>query len=198
MCDALSSLHSHVPPHSWRDTEQIVHQAFGVPLRDVFAEFDREPLGSGSVAQVHRARLHGEAGYVAVKVRHPDVVMLMRTDFVILARLGEVLDLFPALQWLGVPESLRTFAHAVASQVRLDVEAANLARFRKNFRASPHIAASFPCPRPKLVSRAVLVESFEPGRSISACVEMLNVAQKQAEARAPPPLIRSFARFVSV
>lgn len=155
-----------------------------MPLRDVFSDFDREPLGSGSVAQVHRARLHGEADFVAVKVRHPDVVRSMRTDFVILARLGEFLDSFPSLQWLGVPESLRTFAHAVASQVRLDIEAANLARFRRNFRASPHISASFPCPRPKLVSRAVLVESFEPGRSISACVEVLHVAQRLARRQA--------------
>lgn len=184
MCSALSSLQSGVPPHSWRDTERIVSDALGVPLRDAFAEFIQEPLGSGSVAQVHRARLHGEKQFVAVKVRHPRVVERMRTDFAILAAVGALLDALPSLHWLGAHESLRQFAHAMSSQVRLDVEAANLARFCKNFRSSPHISATFPAPRPRLVSPAVIVESYEPGRSIMACVDLADAAAEAARMEA--------------
>ena len=59
--------------------------AFGAPLDAVFESFDRQPLGSGSIAQVYRARLRGDACDVAVKVRHPGVVQRMRTDFALLA-----------------------------------------------------------------------------------------------------------------
>ena len=59
--------------------------AYGAPLETVFSEFERTPLGSGSIAQVYRARLRGEDADVAVKVRHPGVVARMRTDFALLA-----------------------------------------------------------------------------------------------------------------
>ena len=62
--------------------------------------------------------------------------------------------------------------------MRLDVEAGNLARFRRNFRAAPHIYSSFPAPRPKLLTRAVLVESYEPGRTVNACVDLAVAAER--------------------
>ncbi len=84
-CTALAALHTHVPPHAWAATQRAVAAAFGAPLDAVFSEFEREPLGSGSIAQVYRARLTGEAADVAVKVRHPGVEQRMRTDFALLA-----------------------------------------------------------------------------------------------------------------
>jgi aarF domain-containing kinase len=74
-----------VPPHPWAATERQVAAAFGQPLAAVFESFDTQPLGSGSIAQVYRARLRGDTEDVAVKVRHPGVVQRMRTDFALLA-----------------------------------------------------------------------------------------------------------------
>jgi len=69
-----------------------VASAFGAPLAAVFEAFEREPLGSGSIAQVYRARLRGDTVDVAVKVRHPGVVQRMRTDFALLA--GTIFNAF--------------------------------------------------------------------------------------------------------
>ena len=45
-------------------------------LESVFREFDREPIGTASVGQVHRAVLHsGEI--VAVKLQYPDAKRLI-------------------------------------------------------------------------------------------------------------------------
>jgi aarF domain-containing kinase len=179
-CAALALLHAHVPPHPWPETRRAVAAAFGAPLETVFASFDPTPLGSGSIAQVYRARLAGDAADVAVKVRHPGVVARMRTDFALLAGLACALESVPALAWLGLVDSLAQFAHAVSAQVRLDVEGANLARLIRNFRGSPHVAAAFPVPRPAFVSESVLVESYEAGRPLDDAVAAARAAAAAA------------------
>ncbi|XP_027122972.2 uncharacterized protein [Coffea arabica] len=47
---------------------------------ELFDTFDANPLGSASIAQVHRARLWGDKNDVVVKVQHPGVQHLMMTD----------------------------------------------------------------------------------------------------------------------
>jgi aarF domain-containing kinase len=179
-CAALALLHAHVPPHAWPETRRAVAAAFGAPLEAVFSSFDPTPLGSGSIAQVYRARLAGDTADVAVKVRHPGVVSRMRTDFALLAGLAWALESVPALAWLGLVDSLAQFAHAVSAQVRLDVEGANLARLIRNFRGSPHVAAAFPAPRPAFVAESVLVESYEAGRPLDDAVAAARAAAAAA------------------
>uniref|UniRef100_A0A7S1MX87 ABC1 atypical kinase-like domain-containing protein n=2 Tax=Hemiselmis andersenii TaxID=464988 RepID=A0A7S1MX87_HEMAN len=85
-----------------------------------------------------------------------------------------MLHAVPALQWLGLKESLKQFEHTLGVQVRLDFEAANLELFNANFRACPHVTTMFPsvlsnCPTGRHhVSDDVLVESFEAGHSVSS------------------------------
>jgi len=201
LCEALSELHAHVPPHGWGDTAAAVQRCFGAPLHTLFSRFDAAPVGSGSIAQVHRAALRAwpAAGEVAVKVRHPRVEERMRTDFALLCALGRLCDASPALAWLRVGETLAQFGHAVGAQVSLRSEGANLARLRNNFRAAPHVAASFPQPLPHLlppaISDDVLVESFEPGRALDEAARearawaaaAAGARAAAAAARAPPP-----------
>ncbi|KAJ4974635.1 hypothetical protein NE237_007809 [Protea cynaroides] len=58
----------------------VLEKELGRTVAEVFERFDMEPLGSASIAQVHRARLRGTKRDVAVKVQHPGVQDLMMTD----------------------------------------------------------------------------------------------------------------------
>ncbi|KAF9594145.1 hypothetical protein IFM89_028399 [Coptis chinensis] len=58
----------------------VLERELGCSVGEVFERFDAEPLGSASIAQVHRARLKGAKGDVAVKVQHPGGQDLMMTD----------------------------------------------------------------------------------------------------------------------
>ena len=55
LCIALSRLHSNAPSHSWTHTRKCVESSLGLEdgtLEDVFWRFDKEPIASGSIAQV--------------------------------------------------------------------------------------------------------------------------------------------------
>ncbi|TRY91470.1 hypothetical protein DNTS_027215 [Danionella cerebrum] len=55
-CNRFSRLHVRVKPHSWSHTKLCLKRAFGEGWRRMF-EFDsKDPVGSGCVAQVYRAK----------------------------------------------------------------------------------------------------------------------------------------------
>ncbi|EOD33851.1 ABC1 family protein [Emiliania huxleyi CCMP1516] len=49
-------------------------------VEEVFSSFDREPLGTASVGQVHRAVLRDSGRVVAVKLQYPDAKRLILSD----------------------------------------------------------------------------------------------------------------------
>lgn len=55
-CAQFSKLHVRVTPHPWSHTEHVLQQAFGEDWGKVLCFEKREPVGSGCVAQVYKAR----------------------------------------------------------------------------------------------------------------------------------------------
>lgn len=76
----LVTLCDQAPPTSYHTVKLVLENELGMSIDDVFDRFDVEPLGSASIAQVHKARLKGDKSDVVVKVQHPGVQDLMMTD----------------------------------------------------------------------------------------------------------------------
>lgn len=64
LCRELEHLQAGAPEHSWRETKKILERSYGVGadgstsrFEEIFEWFDEKALASGSVAQIHRARL---------------------------------------------------------------------------------------------------------------------------------------------
>jgi hypothetical protein len=177
MCAALEALQSNAPSHAPALSVAAVEAAFQRPIGELFSAWEATPLASGSIAQVHRARLSPQAAsscglaantLVAVKVRHPGVSTLMARDFVLMQRAARAAGQLPGLKQLRLDESVRQFGGPLQEQLDLSVEAAHLDRFGRNFKAWRNV--KFPTPIYPLVRPDVLVESFEPGSAIQGYV----------------------------
>jgi len=174
MCSELEHLHTQAPAHKFHHTQRAIEAAFGMPHSELFDSIEERPVASGSIGQIHRARLSEkgaaltgfEAGQlVAVKVRHPGVADTILRDFATMVAVAGVVGRLEALQHLRLEDTLKQFAAPLKEQVDLAREAANLQRFNFNFRNTP--AVQFPVPLYPLVSSEVLVESYEEGDHIT-------------------------------
>ena len=162
-CDALAKLRSKVAPMDFATVNEQVEKYLGRPVSELYASFDENPLGSASIAQVHRAELF-DGTVVAVKVRRPGVVETVAQDF---ALIEKILDKFVKKPVKGL--DLKGFVTELekTSMIELDLtnEANNLDRFWNNNTGREKVESPR-CYR-DLTCEAVLTESFVQGTEVS-------------------------------
>ncbi|KAL2178215.1 ABC1 family-domain-containing protein [Thermothelomyces heterothallicus CBS 202.75] len=101
------------------------------------------------------------SSYVAVKVQHPRVERTVRRDLRIMRFFASVLNAIPTMEWLSLPDEVDQFGEMMKLQLDMRIEAANLSRFRKNFK--DRTTAWFPFPYTEFCTRDVLIEEFAYG-----------------------------------
>jgi hypothetical protein len=166
LSDELSILHDKVSvSHSLADTKRIIEQNFGPNFLGQIideATISAQVIGSGCIAQVHRAKLVNEDRWVAIKVRHAGVASSTAKDLAIMRGVAWLIDLIPTMEWISLPEEVEEFAISMTQQLNFLDEAANLMQFRENFSDYKHMII-FPRPLYPYVTEEVLVEDFESG-----------------------------------
>ena len=95
-CDELMKLRTEVRPMSYEEVAQAILEEYGKPSEELFSSFEREPLGSASIAQVHRAVLP-MGREVVVKIQRPHIREVMELDVTLLHRATKILKLAPSL-----------------------------------------------------------------------------------------------------
>lgn len=89
-CDELLRLNSDVTPMPFDDVEDVINHSYGQDWRELFQFIEEAPLGSASIAQVHRARLkNGEE--VIIKVERKGIYDTMARDIGLLHRLVKLI-----------------------------------------------------------------------------------------------------------
>ena len=133
-CNALYNLLDRVTPFAYAEVERIFREEFGSAPEDIFASFDREPLATASIGQVHVAWLDGRM--LAVKVQRPCVeqdfagdVRLMTTTLLLIKRLRLRL-----LYWMLEP--MGEFVAWTREELDYRSEARYLEQMRRNARDS--------------------------------------------------------------
>lgn len=101
------------------------------------------------------------SSYVAIKVLHPTAERVVRRDLRIMGFFARVINAIPTMEWLSFPDEVEQFGEMMRLQLDLRIEAANLTRFRKNFK--DRTTAWFPFPYSEYTTREVLIEEFANG-----------------------------------
>ncbi|ORY56562.1 ABC1 family-domain-containing protein [Leucosporidium creatinivorum] len=141
--DAFANVFDAAPSVSFEEAVKVFKKEFGVHPDEAFDEFGREPIASASIAQVHRARLkrkEGEPdwkdgeGYVAVKIRKPEVPIQVEWD---LFSYRSLMYLQEALFDLPVAFIARYVSDQMRKEVSLRNEAQNAERAGESIRGEP-------------------------------------------------------------
>lgn len=164
-CDELAKLRADADPMPYDTVLQVLENEFGRPVDEIFEHIDATPLGSASLAQVHRAKLAtGED--VAVKVQRPGVREIMAQDVSIMRSIAGVasktMRTASVVDLSGVVEELwDTFE----SETDFLNEARNLAEFKRFCEHYKYMD----CPKPymDLCTEHVVVMDYVEGISVS-------------------------------
>lgn len=127
----LKKLQDQVPPAPQPAVQLLLEKALGRPMDTVFSEFDWTPLGSASLAQVHRARLKEEDKVVAVKIQRPDIRPLIRADLNILTIIAHRLNELRTYQLYDFPGLVEELRFSLTRELDFTREARNMTIFRK-------------------------------------------------------------------
>lgn len=129
----LAKLQDRVPPFPSDKAAQCVEAALGAPPSKLFRHFDKDPVASASIAQVHFAVLH-DGRDVAVKVLRPGMLSIIEKDLALMRILAGVIErLVPDSRRLKPREVVAEFDIYLHDELDLVREAANCSQLRRNF-----------------------------------------------------------------
>ncbi len=154
----LEGLQDQVPPRPFEDIEQRILSDLGRPVDQVFARFERRPLASASLGQVHEAFLF-DGTRVAVKVQHRDIDQITRLDLKTIRRIMTIAQVFVPVQ--GLDAYYHQIRQMIAEELDFQREAKNIERLANNFTGDPMVV--FPVVVPELSTRHVLTATFVEG-----------------------------------
>ena len=136
IADELARLQDRVPPFPSDVAVEIIERAFGRPVGQVFSSFDREPIASASIAQVHFAKLvdrDGKERDVAVKVLRPGMLGAIEKDLSLMRMMaGWVEGLSDDGKRLKPREVVAEFDKYLHDELDLVREASSAAQLRRN------------------------------------------------------------------
>ncbi|KAK6456873.1 ABC1 family-domain-containing protein [Scheffersomyces xylosifermentans] len=102
--DTMLPLQDQCPQSSLAEIEKMFISDLGVTIDEIFSEFNPQPVGVASLAQVHIATLRENGEKVAVKVQHPSLQEFVPLDVYLTKTVFNLMyKIFPEypLTWLG-------------------------------------------------------------------------------------------------
>ena len=139
VADQLALLRDRVAPFDGDTARAIVEEALGEPVAKAYGSFERMPLASASIAQVHAATLP-EGREVVVKVLRPGIAERIERDVKLLYAIGRLAQRhLPDAARIQPLEVVAEIDNTLKNELDLQREGANASLLRRNFEGSPDL-----------------------------------------------------------
>ncbi len=190
IANELAKLQDQVPPFDSDVAIAIVEKALGAPIAVLFDDFERTPVASASIAQVHFAKIKTgvHAGKpVAVKVLRPNMLPVIDSDLALLRDIAYWTDrLWADGKRLKPREVVAEFDKYLHDELDLMREAANGSQLRRNFEGLdlllvPEMYWDFSAPDVLVMERMVGVPISQVEVLRAAGVDIPKLAQEGVE-----------------
>ena len=184
----LEKLQDDVKEEDFENIKEVFYKEFSKDIYDVFDEFEKKPLASGSIAQTHLATIKVGSidRKVVVKVQRKDLDKRVKEDLIIMKDLYKKLESkLDGIESFNFGEIIEEFFLSLNKEIDFEVEKNNIKKYRKlnikeNDLLSPDVYDSYS-------SKKVLTLEYIEGKSIRSVFEKKSnkrkdMAQKIIEA----------------
>jgi predicted unusual protein kinase regulating ubiquinone biosynthesis (AarF/ABC1/UbiB family) len=161
-CDELFNLLDRIAPFPYEHVERVFVEELGATPAVLFDSFEREPLATASIGQVHVAVLQGRR--VAVKVQRPTVDVDFMGDIRLMTLAMAFIRRFDVKSLFWTLEPLGEFVEWTREELDYRREARYADRLRRNAVDNPH--ERIPEVFWDLTTRRTLVLAFLPGITV--------------------------------
>ncbi|GAF61352.1 ABC1 family protein [Psychrobacter sp. JCM 18903] len=172
---ALQTLNDDTATLSWPTMQQTLQQLLGEKLHEL--DVDTVPIGTASLAQVHRATVIATGEQVVLKIQYPGVADAINSDLALFKQLLRVSNIVPQTRSLDAWfEEIRDLLH---HEVDYEAEAATTERFYDRLSNDPRYIV------PKInrtySKKRLLCMSYEPGITVvSEALQLLPHERRNA------------------
>ena len=164
LVEELATLQDRVPAFPFAVVQDLLEQELGERCAEII-DLESEPLGSASLAQVHRASLRS-GRQVVFKVQRPGLERTFRLDLDVMQQVAAAVQRHPrwgrGRDWIGIAQECR---RVLLRELDFRLEAEHAARFRQQFLDDPGIR--IPAVVWELSTRRVLCLDYVPGIKIT-------------------------------
>ncbi len=189
--EALTILQDEVPSEDEDRIVALLETEFGVPVGEAFCDFERTPIASASIGQVHRAALKDQT-LVAVKVQRPSIDSVIELDMRILVAFLEAMKTsLPPADYETIVKEVRS---TIAEELDYQTERDHTSVVGDYLATLEGVRA--PKPIGPLQSRRVLVTELIDGEKITSVLDRLAEARDAGDDAAHAELSRLLNKLV--
>lgn len=132
----LEGLQDRLPPRPYDEVRDRIEAELGQSIAELFKDFERAPIATASLAQVHAAVLH-DGRRVAVKAQHRDIERVAKQDLETIRRLFAIVQRFTGLR--GLESYHPDIAKMIGEELDFAREAKNIHLIASNVRGDPKV-----------------------------------------------------------
>jgi ubiquinone biosynthesis protein len=170
-CEEFRKLLDKMPAFKYEQAKKIIEDELGTSLNKVFKNFDKKPIGSASIAQVHQAQLlNGKK--VVVKIQRPKAEQQFESDIQIMYYLAHKVDKYFKDTTVSPLQIVQEFERYTKNELNFKIEASNIEQFHEVFKKSTKFVT--PKVYSQYTTRKVLVMDYIHGTKLSEIIDKIS------------------------
>lgn len=132
----LEKLQDSVEPVDFEEIEKIIEESYGKKKEEIFKYVAEIPLGSASIAQVHRA-VFWSGEEAVLKIKKPGIDHIIELDTTILYHIAVIIEKrMPELEYYNPVKLVNEFSSTIKKELDFTREGRNNDIVRLNFKES--------------------------------------------------------------